>query len=144
MNTYTAKQQQLDRLRREQKRFIKEMNSISRFLSIDNIEYVKSYEVYEEEQKSLIDNIERLRLEYNVLEDKKQMLKRNMLDDNNIDIVKFIVEGSNPAFEVEELFKLGVLSVSHYEYVKDYLWKNRASMKYKLQTTYYQDDKETI
>jgi len=44
MNTYTAKQQQLDRLRREQKRFIQEMNSLSRVFNLDVIEYLNSYE----------------------------------------------------------------------------------------------------
>ena len=144
MNTYTAKQQQLDRLRREQKRFIQEMNSLSRVFNLDVIDYLNSYEHFEKEQIDIIDKIESFRMEYNALEDSKQNLKNGLLSDNSIDVVKFILQSSNPAFEVEELFKLGVVTVSQYEYVKDYLWKNRAAMKYKLQTTYYQDDKEKI
>ena len=144
MNTYIAKQQQFDRLLREQKRFIQEVNTISKYLSITNTEYVKSYEVYENEQKILIEDIERIRLEYNVLEEKKNTLKQDMLHDNDIDIIKFIIEGANPAFEVEELFQLGVVSISQYEYIKDYLWNNRSTMRYKLQTTHYQDDEKEI
>ena len=144
MSTYIAKQQQFDRLRREQKRFIQEVSTISKYLSITSSEYVKSYEVYENEQKILIEDIERLRLEYNVLEEKKNTLKQDMIHDNDIDIIRFIIEGANPVFEVEELFKLGVVSISQYEYIKDYLWNNRSTMRYKLQTTHYQDDKKEI
>ena len=141
MNTYTAKQQQFDKLKREEKRFINDINVIGRALNIDTLEYVKSYEKFDDMQKELIDKIESLRLEYNAIEDNKLSIKRDMLDDNEIDIVKFILESNNPQFEVEEFYKLGVISSDQWEYVKDYLWKNRTSMKYKLQTSYYQDDK---
>ena len=141
MNTYTAKQQQFDKLKREEKRFINDINVIGRALNIDTIEYVKSYEKYDDMQKEIVDKIETLRIDYNALEDNKQSIKREMLDDNEIDIVKFILESNNPQFEVEEFYKLGVISSDQWEYVKDYLWKNRTSMKYKLQTSYYQNDK---
>ena len=141
MNTYTAKQQQFDKLKREEKRFINDINVIGRALNIDTLEYVKSYEKYDDMQKEIVDKIETLRIDYNALEDNKQSIKREMLDDNEIDIVKFILESNNPQFEVEEFYKLGVISSDQWEYVKDYLWKNRTSMKYKLQTSYYQDDK---
>ena len=141
MNTYTAKQQQFDKLKREEKRFINDINVIGRALNIDILEYVKSYEKFDDMQKEIVDKIETLRIDYNALEDNKQSIKREMLDDNEIDIVKFILESNNPQFEVEEFYKLGVISSDQWEYVKDYLWKNRTSMKYKLQTSYYQNDK---
>ena len=141
MNTYTAKQQQYDKLKREEKRFINDINVIGRALNIDTLEYVKSYEKFDDMQKEIVDKIETLRIDYNALEDNKQSIKREMLDDNEIDIVKFILESNNPQFEVEEFYKLGVISSDQWEYVKDYLWKNRTSMKYKLQTSYYQNDK---
>lgn len=141
MNTYTAKQQQFDKLKREEKRFINDINVIGRALNIDTLEYVKSYEKFDDMQKEIVDKIETLRIDYNALEDNKQSIKREMLDDNEIDIVKFILESNNPQFEVEEFYKLGVISSDQWEYVKDYLWKNRTSMKYKLQTSYYQNDK---
>lgn len=141
MNTYTAKQQQFDKLKREEKRFINDINVIGRALNIDTLEYVKSYEKFDDMQKEIVDKIETLRIDYNALEDNKQSIKREMLEDNEIDIVKFILESNNPQFEVEEFYKLGVISSDQWEYVKDYLWKNRTSMKYKLQTSYYQDDK---
>ena len=144
MNTYTAKQQQFDKLKREEKRFINDINVIGRALQIDTLEYVKSYEKFDDVQKDLVDKIETLRIEYNAYEDKKQAIKRDILEDNNIDIVKFILQSNNPQFEVEEFYKLGVISSDQWEYVKDYLWKNRQSMKYKLQTSYYQDDKSKI
>ena len=141
MNTYTAKQQQFDKLKREEKRFINDISVIGRALNIDTLEYVKSYEKFDDMQKEIVDKIETLRIDYNALEDNKQSIKREMLEDNEIDIVKFILESNNPQFEVEEFYKLGVISSDQWEYVKDYLWKNRTSMKYKLQTSYYQDDK---
>ena len=141
MNTYTAKQQQFDKLKREEKRFINDINVIGRALNIDTLEYIKSYEKFDDMQKEIVDKIETLRIDYNALEDNKQSIKREMLDDNEIDIVKFILESNNPQFEVEEFYKLGVISSDQWEYVKDYLWKNRTSMKYKLQTSYYQNDK---
>lgn len=141
MNTYTAKQQQFDKLKREEKRFINDINVIGRALNIDTLEYVKSYEKFDDMQKEIVDKIETLRIDYNALEDNKQSIKREMLEDNEIDIVKFILESNNPQFEVEEFYKLGVISSDQWEYVKDYLWKNRTSMKYKLQTSYYQNDK---
>ena len=141
MNTYTAKQQQFDKLKREEKRFINDINVIGRALNIDTLEYVKSYEKFDDMQKEIVDKIETLRIDYNALEDNKQSIKREILEDNEIDIVKFILESNNPQFEVEEFYKLGVISSDQWEYVKDYLWKNRTSMKYKLQTSYYQNDK---
>ena len=132
---------QFDKLKREEKRFINDINVIGRALNIDTLEYVKSYEKFDDMQKEIVDKIETLRIDYNALEDNKQSIKREMLEDNEIDIVKFILESNNPQFEVEEFYKLGVISSDQWEYVKDYLWKNRTSMKYKLQTSYYQNDK---
>ena len=71
MNTYTAKQQQFDKLKREEKRFINDINVIGRALQIDTLEYVKSYEKFDDVQKDLVEKIETLRIEYNAYEDKK-------------------------------------------------------------------------
>lgn len=144
MNTYTAKQQQLDTLKRQSKVFINELQQIAQSLSIGSVEYTDRNLDYDKEQMEIISRIEDLRVHYNEVEDKRQKLKNTMLEDNDIDIVKIIMQSDSPHVEVEKFYKLGAITNDQWEYVKDYLWKNRQAMKYKLQTSYYQDDKKEI
>lgn len=144
MNTYTAKQQQLDTLKRQSKVFMTELNQIAQSLSIGSVEYIDKHNQYDKEQVDLISQIEDLRIQYNVVEDKRNELKKSMLEDNDIDIVKIIMQSDHPHNEVEKFYRLGAITNDQWEYVKDYLWKNRQAMKYKLQTSYYQDDQKKI
>ena len=138
MSIYIQKQKQLETLKRQEKLFESQLIDIKSILNINTSSVNDKYLNLLKEQYDILDTYDSLYKEYVSLDNTKSLLLKSLLEDNSIDIVSFIIESDKPNNMLDILFRLGLVTGSQYEYVKDYLWKKRPSQEYKLQKSYYE------